>query len=116
MEIKQLEGKVIKSITGGLTGGDEIIFTCEDGSIFKMHHEQECCESVTIEDTDGDLQDLVGQYVIDASERTQSQDANSGGETWTFYIIRTVKTSITIRWYGVSNGYYSESVSFTKID
>lgn len=50
----------------------------------------------------------------------ESSNNDSSGEyesaTWTFYRLATVKGYITIRWLGVSNGYYSESVSFSESD
>jgi hypothetical protein len=95
---------------------DEITFVENNGDEYLMGHVQDCCESVTIEDICGEIEDLVGTPILDARE--ESNDKNPEGVTkgyqdsftWTFYILRTLKGSVTIRWYGESNGYYSESV------
>ena len=102
--------------------GDEIIFTTKEGEIYKMFHYQDCCENVSIESIDGDLQDLIGNPILEFEERINPEGCVSkieddyGSDTWTFYVIRNVKASVTIRWYGSSNGYYSESVNFIEID
>jgi hypothetical protein len=74
---------------------------------------------VSVEDVAGDLQDLIGSPVLFADERTSNDPEPGQGEkgeydsyTWTFYRIGTVKGTVVIRWYGSSNGYYSERVSF----
>jgi hypothetical protein len=115
MSFSDLVGKKILNIE---SSSDEIIFHTDNGS-FKMYHEQDCCETVSIEDIDGDLTDLIGEFVLAAEESSNSgthDDEYHDSFTWTFYKIRTLKTSLTIRWYGSSNGYYSEGVSFYKID
>lgn len=99
-------------------GNEEIIFYLPD-SKYRLYHSYECCETCTIEDVCGDLRDLVRSPLTMAEETSRVSSESdpdsypgSGTYTWTFYRFATVKGYVTIRWYGASNGYYSESVSF----
>ena len=78
------------------------------------NHELDCCENVFLEDITGDLNDLVGVPLLLAEERSEDGKCEYGTCLWTFYEFRTVKGSVTVRWFGESNGYYSESVDFRK--
>ena len=95
---------------------DRLVFYTDDGYRYEMVHDQDCCENVYIEDVCGDLDDLVGSPITLAEESTNSENPKDPGYdesfTWTFYKLATVKGYVDIRWYGSSNGYYSESVSF----
>jgi hypothetical protein len=121
-DISVLVGQTIESVVKD-EDDREIIFKTKEGYTYKMYHSQDCCESVYVESVVGDLEDLVGQKIEVAEERTsrdvQSWEEDDGYEaesfTWTFYCIRCVKCSVDIRWYGSSNGYYSEGVSFDRI-
>ena len=118
INFNDLKGKTIKTITGLCKDSEEAIFICTDGTKYRMNHYQSCCENVYIEDIYGDVEDLIGSEILVAEEikganippKKESHDSY----TWTFYKIATAKGSVDIRWYGVSNGYYSESVSFEK--
>lgn len=90
-------------------GDEQIVFVFDDGTFAKMYHSQDCCESVSIEDVNGDLEDLIGVPLEVFEERTQSAPSSYGSATWTFYCLRTIRGSIDIRWHGESNGYYSET-------
>lgn len=115
MEVKDLTGLTMTSVEA--FGNEEIRFLCEDGRRFVLYHEQDCCESVALDDVCGDLSDLVGVPLLLAEEVSNDppkveRDYEPESETWTFYKFSTVKGDVTLRWYGESNGYYSESVDF----
>lgn len=93
---------------------DVITFHSKCGRKFLMYHEQDCCETVEIEDIVGDLSDLVGVPLLKAEERSEVDPNACESGTWTFYEFATIKGYVTIRWYGSSNGYYSESVSLVE--
>ena len=142
MDFEELLGKVISKVT---RRNEEIIFVMRDGSSYKMHHSQDCCESVHIEDINGDLQELVGSPILEFKEYTNSKEENWKGPfarggtneingievgviddasdncyygesfTWTFYHISTIKATVTIRWFGASNGYYSETADLVRL-
>lgn len=102
-------------------GDDQLVFTANDGRVFLMDHSQDCCETVSIESITGDLNDLIGSPILLAEEVVSNEHPEGvseqefnpyGSFTWTFYKLATFKGYVDIRWYGESNGYYSESVDF----
>ncbi len=104
---------------------DELVFEVAEVKLgqpvvretYVMYHQQDCCEGVHIESIDGDLNDLIGSPIL-LAEEVSSHEPLEGRDvdidesfTWTFYKLSTLKSSVTIRWYG----YYSETVDFVRI-
>lgn len=118
VNIEVLKGKTLTAVQGKV-GDDELFFVTSEGETYKMYHDQNCCEVVYVEDIVGDLQDLVDSPILEAREDSYSDgesiDHYDDSFTWTFYNITTAKGHVTIRWYGTSNGWYSEDVSFMLI-
>lgn len=125
-----LLGKTLTAVKND--DNERIVFTLDDGRQFQLYHEQDCCEDVSVEDIFGDLEDLIGSPILRAEEATNAGDiseieyvgktetygdytSRDESYTWTFYKLATIKGSVDIRWYGSSNGYYSESVSFDEV-
>lgn len=119
---EDLVGHVFVKVTG--KAGDETMqFVREDGAIFEFYHQQDCCEMVSIDDVCGDLSDLVGSTILIAeavsnapfTEDMRKKSDKEESFTWTFYKFATAKGHVTVRWFGVSNGYYSEHVDFRQV-
>lgn len=97
----------------------ELRFACEDGSRYIMFHSQDCCEDVYLDDICGSLDDLIGSPLLMAEVCSNKADPAKceyhDSHTWTFYKFGTIKGYVTLRWYGTSNGYYSENVIFEEV-
>lgn len=100
-----------------------IIFTTSDGESYKLFHKQECCEEVAIDDICGDMNDLLNTPIV-VAEEVASEKTDVGyapnedpyeSRTWTFYRLDTKAGGVTIRWFGASNGYYSERVNLVRM-
>ena len=84
---------------------------------YVLYHDQDCCETVVVEEIIGDLEDLENLQLLIAREDTNADGPelpNAESYTWTFYNFATYKGYVTIRFLGESNGYYSEDVYCMK--
>lgn len=102
---------------------DHLVVRTDRGTL-TFWHAQDCCESVWLEDGFPDLLNLVGSTITLVEERESegTPAMNRGGYsdesfTWTFYEFQTTDGGCaTLRWYGTSNGYYSEGVDVDWVD
>lgn len=123
--LSHLIGLTLKEVTVNKQD-DVITYTSECGQQFRMLHHNGCCETVYIEDIEGDINDLIGSPIL-VAETVQDEmqqamnliiplpEKNGQCEQWTFYRLATAKGWVVIRWYGDSNGYYSTDVSFERV-
>ncbi len=113
-DLASMLGKTFYSVT--TDDVDYVRFHHEQGTI-EFYYDQDCCASCYIESIDGDIADLVGHPLLMAELVTSDENPKDEGGyfaesfTWSFYKFATVKGYVTVRWYGSSNGYYSETVS-----
>ena len=74
-------------------------------------------------DINGNIEDIIGSEILLAEEiiyedknpKGIAVPENQDSFTWTIYRLSTIKGIVDIRWYGQSNGYFSESVSFKYV-
>jgi hypothetical protein len=117
VEFTKLKDKIIKHINCIKNEEGELvqfIFTCANGEIYKQYHTQGCCETVYVEDINGDLEDLLNEPILLANETSSKKDMDDYHMTWTFYNLSTIKGSVCMRWMGKSNGCYSETAELIR--
>lgn len=117
MNINALVGLTLSKIQ---VDEDQILFITACGRQFRQWHSQDCCESVEIDDVCGNWDDLIGTPILTAEESCNDglpgdERPYAESETWTFYRLSTFKGTVVVRWYGESNGYYSEGVDFDEV-
>jgi hypothetical protein len=114
--LNRMVGQTIQSVSGERYD-EEFVVRTTSGLVFTFLHEQDCCESVYLEEIIGDIDDLVGHTVVMAEEASNNEFVSgtscsqSDSYTWTFYRIATERGLVVLRFYGESNGYYGESVN-----
>lgn len=116
MAFEDLIGITLSKIEGLEKYSDEVLFHSNSGDLWKMHHWQDCCETVEVEEVIGDVSDLLDSPILRAEEVSNQEETVWGSQTWTFYKLATIKGEVVIRWLGTSNGYYSEAVYFEKLN
>lgn len=110
---KVVEFKVPDSVVVGVEVSKDketLTIRFKDGSsLVQYHYNKYCYETVSIEDIAGDLNDLIGHKLTVAECVSEKGcDAEEDSRTWTFVKFGHMFTTVTIRWYGTSNGFYSE--------
>lgn len=109
----------VVGVEGGQPGDEEFIIHFENNKSLKFYHSQSCCEQVEIDDVNGDVNDLVGNLFFGCSVKTSHDNPKTKydtSHTWTFYTFKYPSGYIDMKWYGCSNGYYSESVDYLILD
>ena len=119
--IDVLKGKTLVEVEKSCyDSNDALFFKTADGEFYIMTHKQDCCEDVYIDDICGDFADLLNEKILTAEELNNDypvdEECIEDTYTWTFYHLATFHGDVTIRWFGTSNGYYSESADLYQID
>lgn len=114
--ISDIVGEVLAYIDTD-ESNSEILLTTASGRRFKIHHVQSCCESVRLIRVDGQFITLVGHVLIEVC-REENARYDFERNTWTMATALTFRvdgSTVVSRWFGESNGMYSESIDITEL-
>jgi hypothetical protein len=110
LDFETLVGKTINKIE---VEDDRVNLFTDCGRYTMISFEQWCGNDVEVyldNDEEDNLDVILNSPILLAEESEGSVD----GYDYTFYKLSTAIDSITLRFYGRSNGYYSESVELYK--
>ena len=121
--MEKIVGKVLVKVEGLEDESEKVILYFNDNTRMEFEHYQDCCECVYLLDYICDVDLSKPTVVLQAEERTSNDIScpvtglgkDDYSNTWTFYTINTSTGEIFMRWYGESNGYYSEEVDYRLI-
>jgi hypothetical protein len=124
LELSDLIGMTLRKAT---TADGALLLETIDGRLISFDTVSDCCNYGELTDVCGDLADLVGTPIVRAECPSSDDpvypvvplkaevDKAQESETWTFLILGTTRGTVTIRWYGTSNGYYCEDVVMSEL-
>lgn len=113
---EELKGKIIKKIS--ISEDKNIIkFLTDEDIEYQMYHDQTCCEDVYLDDVDNDINLLLNSPILKAQYTTNYTPAMGSRDsfTWSFYRLGTINGMCVFRWYGTSNGCYSEEADLYEV-
>ena len=110
--LDEIVGETLDCVEGLEQDSEQVIFVTKSGKAIKLHHEQDCCECVDLNDFENDVENFDGAKVLSFEEVScqEFETSYSDTQTWTFYKLETNRGGLWMRWLGESNGYYSENV------
>ncbi len=109
-----IEAEIIRTNSKlGFSRDVSILYLKTDNYIAVFYYEPDCCATCTIDDVSGDLNSLVGSKLTTARVSTNKSEEEGDSNTWTYYHFATIKGYVDIKWFGESNGFYSEEVSMS---
>jgi hypothetical protein len=116
LDFRILIGEIINKI---IKYKNALIFELNSGKNYAIMHCQDCCEEVYLEDIIGNLENLLNYPIILSEKETNNADPIKNeydeSHTWTFIKLSTYQGYVTLRFYGSSNGYYSEDAGLYEV-
>jgi hypothetical protein len=117
-EFEGLKGRHITNYARGhysYDNNDAFYIEVDGVDVYRMTHHQDCCESVTLSDISGDMDDLLNEEILLAKESYRDDSNDDGTLMYTFYRLQSMHGDVTLLWDGSSNGYYGVDVSFDQV-